>query len=191
VKYCWLIVGAALCFAGLSQAAEERWRNSNGTYNGLTSFGQSYHPGTLFIPASAQYPVFLNKAHFGFVTDNVSVQVKIWSATGSTIGSVLASFPATTSAWPTWTDVDVSGGFLVFPSDNFFISTNNPSMGPLGTSFRSAAPATFVGYHFISLNDTTWEPFNLYDWSIECTVETNYGTAVAPASLGRVKALYR
>jgi hypothetical protein len=86
MKYGVIIVVAALCLAGLSQAAEERWRNSNGSYNATTSFGGTYHPGTLFIPASGKYPVFLKKAHLGFVSGSVGVQVKIWSATGSTIG---------------------------------------------------------------------------------------------------------
>jgi hypothetical protein len=193
MKNGWLIVAAALCLAGLSQAAEERWRNSNGTYNAQTSFGESYHPGTLFIPASGKYPVCVKAAHLGFITGSLDVQVKIWSATGSTIGSVLGSFPATTATWPTWTDVDVSSGSFVFflPSNNFFISTNNPAMGPLGSSFRGSGPPTYSGYHFISRDDTSWSVHTTADWAIECTVETNYGTAVVPGSLGRVKALYR
>jgi len=191
MKYGVLIVVAALCVAGLSQAAEERWRNSDGNYNAYTSFGGTYHPGTLFIPASNKYPVFLKTAHFGFGTGSVGVQVKIWSATGSTIGSVLASFPATTSSWPTWTNVNVSGGNIVFSANNFFISTNNPQMGPLGSTFRgSGIPGKYPGYHYWSADDVSWRLWTTTDWAIECTVDTNY-TSVAPASLGRVKALYR
>ena len=191
MKYFVTILVLAVCLAGLSQAAEERWRNSNGTYNASTGFGGTYHPGTLFIPASSKYPVFLKKAHFGFNTGSVGVQVKIWSATGSTIGSVLASYPATTSRWPTWTDVDVSSGNHVFPSNNFFISTNNPQMGPLGSSFRgSGIPGNYQGYHFWSADDVSWRSWTTTDWAIECTVDTNH-TSIAPASVGRVKALYR
>jgi hypothetical protein len=190
VKYIVLLLALAVVFATFAGAAEERWRNSNGSYGAYTSFGGTYHPGTLFIPGSGKYPVFLKKAHFGFNSGSVSVQVKIWSATGSTIGSVLASYPATTSGWPTWTDVDVSSGNHVFPSNNFFISTNNPQMGPLGSSFRGAYPQTYSGYHYWSADDQSWRAWTTTDWAIECTVDTNY-TGIAPASLGRVKALYR
>ncbi len=190
MKYVVTITVLALCLAGLSQAAEERWRNSNGSYGAYTMFGGTYHPGTLFIPASGKYPVFLKKTHFGFNSGSVSVQVKIWSATGSTIGSVLASYPATTSAWPSWTDVDVSSSNHVFASNNFFISTNNPQMGPLGSPFRGAYPQTYPGYHYWSADDRSWRSWTTTDWAIECTVDTNY-SAIAPASLGRVKALYR
>lgn len=194
MKYGVIIVAAGLCLAGPSQAAEERWRNSNGTYNSTTHFGDTWHPGTLFIPPASKYPVFLKKAHFGFqnITSNsgsVGVQVKVWSATGSTIGSVIASFPATTSRWPTWTDVDVSSGSLVFSSNNFFISTNNPQMGPLGSRFKGA-DRTYPGYHYWSSDDRSWSVWTTTDWAIECTVETNY-PSVAPVSVGRVKALYR
>ena len=191
MKYVVTIMVFAVCLAGLSQAAEERWRNSNGSYGASTSFGGTWHPGTLFIPDSGKYPVFLKKAHFGFGTASVGVQVKIWSATGSTIGSVIASFPATTVAWPTWTDVDVSGGNIVFPANNFFISTNNPQMGPLGSSFRgSGIPGNYPGYHYYSADDLRWTLWTTTDWAIECTVDTNY-SGIAPASVGRVKALYR
>jgi hypothetical protein len=191
VRYMVVRLTFAMVFATFAGAAEERWRNSNGSYNATTGFGGSWHPGTLFIPPSGKYPVLLKKTHFGFGTGSVNVQVKIWSATGSTIGSVLASYPATTTAWPTWTDVDVSSGNHVFPSNNFFVSTNNPQMGPLGSSFRgSGIPGNYQGYHYYSQNDVSWVLWTTTDWAIECTVDTNY-TGIAPASLGRVKALYR
>lgn len=185
-----VIVGVSALCAALVNAAEVRMRYSNGNYNATTSFGGSYHPGTLFVPTSGQYPVYLKTAHFGFNSGGVSVQVKVWSATGSTIGSVIASFPATTSAWPSWTDVSLTSANIVITANNFFISTNNPSMGPLGSGFRGAYPQTYPGYHYWSSDDTSWLQWTTTDWAIECTVETNY-TSVAPASLGRVKALYR
>lgn len=190
MKYVVAILVLTVCLVGLSQAAEERWRNSNGSYGATTYFGGTYHPGTLFIPPSGKYPVFLQKTHFGFATGSVNVQVKIWSATGSTIGSVLASYPATTNTWPSWTDVDVSSGKHVFASNNFFISTNNPQMGALGSGFKGAYPQTYSGYHYWSADDQSWRAWTTTDWAIECTVDTNY-TGIAPASLGRVKALYR
>lgn len=179
----------AVCLAGLSSAAEVRIRYSNGNYNSYTMFGGSRHPGTLFTPRANQYPLLLKRGHFGFDAGNVAVQVKIWSAAGSVIGSVLASFPATTRAWPTWTDVDVSGANVVIKADNFFVSTNNPQMGPLGSPFRGANPIN-EGHHFWSADDVSWAVWPYTDWAIECTVETRY-VGIAPASLGRVKALYR
>ena len=105
MKYGVIIAVGVLCLASIAQAAEERWRYSNGDYNALTNFASSYHPGTLFTPDSGKYPIHLKTAHLGFFTASVPVQVKIWEAAGSTIGSVVASFPATTSAWPAWTNV--------------------------------------------------------------------------------------
>lgn len=179
----------AVCLAGLSSAAEVRMRYSNGNYNSYTIFGASRHPGTLFTPRANQYPLLVKQGHFGFDAGNVAVQVKVWSATGSVVGSVLASFPATTRAWPTWTDVDVSTAGVVIKADNFFVSTNNPQMGPLGSPFRGANPV-HVGHHFWSLDDRSWAVWPYTDWAIECTVETRY-VGIAPASLGRVRALYR
>ncbi len=178
------------CFADPSPAAEVRIRYSNGNYNSYTMFGGSHHPGTLFTPKANQYPVFVKTGHFGFDTGNVAVQVKVWRAAGSVVGSLLASFPATTRAWPTWTEVDLTGAHVVIVSGNFFLSTNNPQMGPLGSPFRGANP-TNVGHHFWSSDDRSWLPWTYTDWAIECTVETRYGTGVAPASMGRLKALYR
>jgi hypothetical protein len=189
MKYGVIIVVAALCLAGLSQAAEERWRNSNGIYNWTTYFGDTWHPGTVFKPTSGQYPVFLKKGYFGFRAGNVGVQVKVWSTTGNTPGSLLATFPVTTKVWPTWTDVDLSTAGIVISSANFFLSTNNPEMGPLGSTFKSAN-RTYPGYHYWSSDDRSWSVWPTSDWAIECTVETNY-PSVAPASVGRVKALYR
>ncbi len=180
----------AACLAGPSSAAEVRIKYSNGNYNSYTLFGGSRHPGTLFTPKANQYPVFVKTGHFGFDAGNVTVQVKVWSAAGSVVGSLLASFPATTRAWPAWTDVDVSGANVVVDAGNFFVSTNNPQMGPLGSPFRGANP-TNVGHHWWSADDRSWLLWNYTDWAIECTVETRYGSGVAPASLGRVRALYR
>ncbi len=191
MKY--LVIALALAFylASLSLAAEERWRYSNGNYNATTSFGGSYHPGTVFKPGSGQYPVFLKTAYFGFSSASVDVQVKVWTTTGDTPGSLIATFPVTTKSWPTWTDVDLSTAGIVIGSYNFFLSTNNPSMGPLGSSFRGAGiPGTYQGYHYWSATDTSWALWTTTDWAIECTVNTNY-SSIAPASLGRVKALYR
>ena len=191
MKYLVISLALGVCLAGLSSAAEERWRNSNGNYTARTSFGGSLHPGTVFKPASGKYPpVFLKTAFFGFYTGNVGVQVKVWSTTGNTPGSLLATFPATTKAWPNWTDVNVSTASIVIKADNFFLSTNNPQMGPLGAPFMGAYPQTYPGYHYISSDDKSWRTWTTTDWAIECLVDTNY-TSVAPASLGRVKALYR
>jgi hypothetical protein len=144
----------------------------------------------MFTPQNTEYPVFLKTAHFGFTSASVSVQAKIWGVTGSTIGSVIASFPATTSAWPSWTNVDLTGANIVLPSDNFLISTNNPQMGPLGSPFRGALPQTYAGHHWWSNDDVTWRQWTTTDWAIECTLDTNYGVGVAPSSMGRIKALY-
>ncbi len=164
---------------------------TGGAYNATTSFGGTYHPGTVFKPTSGQYPVFLKKGHFGFGRGSVGVQVKVWSTTGNTPGSLLATFPVTTSRWPTWTDVDISSASIVITANNFFLSTNNPQMGPLGDSFRGhGIPGKYPGYHYWSADDNSWRTWTTTDWAIECTVETNY-TGIAPASLGRVKALYR
>jgi hypothetical protein len=144
----------------------------------------------MFTPESGQYPVFLKTAHFGFSSSGVSVQAKVWEVTGSTVGSLIASFSATTSAWPAWTDVDLTGSNIVLPSDNFLISTNNPSMGPLGSGFRGVLPQSYSGHHWWSSNDTSWSAWSTSDWAIECTIDTNYNVDVAPSSIGRIKALY-
>ncbi len=190
MRYLAVALALALCLASLSSAAEIRMRYSNGNYSASTGFGGTYHPGTVFKPTSGQYPVFLKTGYFGFGRGSVGVQVKVWSTTGNTPGSLLATFPVTTKAWSTWTDVDLSTAGIVISSANFFLSTNNPQMGPLGSSFRGAYPQTYAGYHYWSANDTSWLSWTTTDWAIECTVETNY-TGIAPASLGRVKALYR
>lgn len=122
---------------------------------------------------------------------NVGFNVAYYGATGSTPASLLASFPVTTKPWPTWTDVDLTTAGIVIASNNFFLSTNNPSMGPLGDSFKGhGIPGKYPGYHYWSADDKSWRTWTTTDWAIECTVETNY-TGIAPASLGRVKALYR
>jgi opacity protein-like surface antigen len=191
MKYLVITLALAFCLASLSSAAEVRMRYSNNNYNATTSFGGTWHPGTVFKPTSSQYPVFVKTGHFGFGTANVGVQVKVWSTTGNTPGSLLATFPVTTKAWPTWTDVDLTSAGIVIGSYNFFLSTNNPQMGPLGSSFRgSGIPGNYQGYHYYSSNDTSWTLWIITDWAIECTVDTNY-VGIAPASLGRVKALYR
>jgi hypothetical protein len=191
MKYFVIALVLAFCLASLSSAAEVRMKYSDSNYNYYTSFGGTYHPGTVFKPTSGQYPVFLKTGHFGFHRSNVGVQVKVWSTTGNTPGSLLATFPVTTKAYPTWTDVNISTASIVIKADNFFLSTNNPQMGPLGVPFRgSGIPGKYQGYHYWSANDTSWLLWTTTDWAIECTVDTNY-VSVAPASLGRVKALYR
>jgi hypothetical protein len=191
MRYFVLALALALCLATLSSAAEVRMRYSNGNYNATTSFGGSWHPGTVFKPESGQYPVFLKTGHFGFGTASVGVEVKVWKTTGNTPGTLVASFPVTTSAWPVWTDVNLTSANIVVTADNFFLSTNNPQMGPLGSSYRgSGIPGNYQGYHYYSSNDTSWSSWTTTDWAIECTVETNY-SGIAPASIGRVKALYR
>jgi hypothetical protein len=189
-KYAWLLI-IVLTVAVAASAAEVRWRYSNNTYNATTSFGGTYHPGTNFVPGSSDYPVRLKTAHFGFGGSGVTVMVKVWASTGTTPGSILASFPSvTTSTYPTWTDVDLTGTPIIIPSNNFFLSTNNPAMGPLGVGFRGAMPATYTTSHFWSSNDASWSSWTTSDWAIEATVDTNYGVGVAPSSLGRVKAIY-
>ncbi len=191
MRYFVIALALTLCVASLTLAAEERWRYSNNNYNATTSFGGSWHPGTVFKPSSGQYPVFLKTLHYGFGTANVSVEARVWATTGNTPGSLIASFPVTTKAWTAWTDVDVSSSNIVIASDNFFLSTNNPQMGPLGASFRgSGIPGNYQGYHYYSQDDKSWNSWTTTDWAIECTVNTNY-SGIAPASLGRVKALYR
>ena len=195
MRYLAVALALALCLASLSSAAEVRMRYTGGLYSATTSFGGTWHPGTVFKPTSGQYPVFLKKGHFGFGRGSVSVQVKVWSTTGNTPGSLLATFPVTTKAFgnpstPTWTDVDISTAGIVISSANFFLSTNNPQMGPLGASFKGAYPQRYSGYHYWSADDNSWRTWTTTDWAIECTVETNY-SGIAPASLGRVKALYR
>jgi hypothetical protein len=188
-KYAWLVI-VLLCAAGIATASETRIRYSNGTYGATTYFGGTNHPGTLFTPTGSQYPVYIIYAHYGFASANVEVQAKIWSATGSTPGSVLASFITTTKAYPTWTDVEVRSAVSPINSGNFFISTNNPGGGALGVGFKGAYPQTFPGHHFISQNDSSWSNWSTTDWAIECTIDDAY-TAVRPASLGRLKALYK
>ncbi len=191
MKYLVLVLTLITAAAVVASAAETRMYYSNGNYNASTSFGGTWHPGTLFKPTGGQYPMLLKTGWYGFGSASVSVQMKIWSATGSTVGSLLASFPATTKAWPTWTDVDFTSANVVVSADNFFLSTNNPGGGALGSSFRgSGIPGNYPGYHYYSQNDTSWVSWTTTDWAIECTVDTNY-SSVQPSSLGRVKALYR
>lgn len=195
MRYLVIALALVVCLASLSSAAVVRMRNSNNYYGATTYFGGSGHPGTVFKPGSGLYPIFLKTGHFGFATANVGVQVKVWSTTGNTPGSLLATFPVTTKAFgspsnPVWTDVDLATANITITANNFFLSTNNPQMGPLGSGFKGAYPQTYPGYHYYSSNDTSWSNWTVTDWAIECTVETNY-VGIAPASLGRVKALYR
>ena len=196
MRYLVVALALAVCFASLSSAAEVRMRYSDGNYRATTWFGGSGHPGTVFKPTSGQYPVFLKTAYFGFQTGSVTVQVKVWSTTGNTPGSLLATFPATTKAFGSppnvvWTDVDLTTAGIVIEADNFFLSTNNPKMEPLGSGFKgSGIPGKYPGYHYISADDISWRSWTTTDWAIECLVDTKH-VSVAPASLGRVKALYR
>lgn len=148
-------------------------------------------PGTLFTPTAGQYPLLLKRAHIYFGDRGYPMEVKVWSAAGSVVGSVLASFAVTSEMYPTWTEVDVGGAGLVVRSDNFFISTNDRPGLDLKPLMVCDYPGAFAGHHFISWDDVTWQLQTSYDFSIECTVETNYDIGVAPASLGRVRALFR
>lgn len=184
-----LLVSAAALSAALAGGEEVRMRYSNGIYNERFYWIQYAHPGTLFTPTAEQYPVLLKTAHFGFEAGGAEVRVKIWSATGSTPGSVLASFGFLTLAWPAWTDVDVEASKIVIEADNFFLSSDAPGR-EFFVTFRGATPRRYPGHHFTSQDDVTWREAYA-DWAIECTVDTKYGIGVAPASLGRVRALYR
>jgi len=104
------------------------------------------------------------------------------------VGPLLASFQAQTKAYPTWTDVDVSGAGLIVAADNFFISANDAGAQTFAADMVCDWPGAFPGRHFYSGDDISWLPTSEFDYSIECTVETALG--VAPASLGRVKALF-
>jgi len=190
MKYIVVLALLVVVLATASLAADLRMYYSNGNYNASTSFGGTYHPGTIFKPTSGQYPVFLERAYYGFGSAGVQVQAKVWNATGSTPGSVLASFLVNTLAWPTWTEVDLTGSNLIINADYFFLSTNNPGGGALGVSYRGSMPSNYSGYHFWSSNDSSWASWTTTDWAIECLVDTGY-SSVQPASLGRVKALYR
>jgi hypothetical protein len=160
-------------------------------YNVEMGFRETLHPGTLFTPTAGQYPLLLKRAHIYFGDRGYPMEVKVWSAAGSVVGSVLASFAVTSEMYPTWTEVDVGGAGLVVRSDNFFISTNDRPGLDLKPLMVCDYPGAFAGHHFISWDDVTWQLQTSYDFSIECTVETNYDIGVAPASLGRVRALFR
>jgi hypothetical protein len=175
----------------VASGEEVRLYYSRQRYNVEMGFSGSLHPGTLFTPAGGQYPVFLKRAHIYFGDRGYPMEVKVWSAVGSVVGSVLASFSITTEMYPTWTDVDISPARVVVAADNFFISANDRSSRDMRPVMVCDYPGAFGGYHFVSWDDVTWQLQTVYDFSIECTVETNYGIGVAPASLGRVKTLFR
>jgi hypothetical protein len=178
--------------ASVAPGEEVRLYYSRQRYNVEMGFSGAIHPGTLFTPAAEQYPVFLKRVHIYFGDRGYPVDVKVWSAAGSVVGSVLASFPVTTEMYPTWTEVDVGGaGVLVREGNNFFVSTNDRTGRDMRPLMVCDYPGAYGGHHFISADDETWQLQTIYDLSIECTVETNYDIGVAPASLGRVKALYR
>jgi hypothetical protein len=182
----------AACLAESAAGGEEvRLFYSRQRYNVEMGFRESLHPGTLFTPTAGQYPLLLKRAHIYFGDRGYPMEVKVWSAAGSVVGSVLASFPATTEMYPTWTNVDLSGAGLVIRADNFLVSANDRASHDMKPVMVCDYPGAFAGHHFISPDDVTWELQTLFDFSIECTVETNYDVGVAPASLGRVKALYR
>jgi hypothetical protein len=179
----------AACAATLAAGLEVRMRYSNGNYNERFFWIQYAHPGTLFTPEGGEYPVLLKRAHFGFEAGGVEVRVKIWSATGSTPGTVLASYYILTDPWPRWTDVDVEASKIIIEADNFFLSADTPGR-EFFVTFRGATPRQYPGHHFTSQDDIKWVEAYA-DWAIECTVDTQYGIGVAPASLGRVRALHR
>ncbi|NIT35658.1 MAG: hypothetical protein GTN49_04025 [candidate division Zixibacteria bacterium] len=189
MKYRVVALSLLVCVASLSTAAEVRIRYSNGIYNSRFFWIQYAHPGTLCTPSAGQYPVLLKTAHFGFEVGNAEVRVKIWSATGSTPGTVLASFYILTDPWPRWTDVSLEESKIIVNANNFFISSDT-LWREFFVTFRGAMPRQYPGHHFTSQDDIKWVEAYA-DWAIECTVDTNYGIGVAPASLGRVKALYR
>jgi hypothetical protein len=189
MRYPTLAFGVLFCLAGVAAGEEVRMRYSTGTYNSRFFWIQYAHPGSLFTPSAEQYPVLLKTAHFGYEVGNAEVRVKVWSATGSKPGMVLASFYILTNGWPSWTDVDVEASKIVIEADNFFLSTDAPGR-EFFVTFRGATPRQYPGHHFTSQDDVTWVEAYA-DWAIECTVDTNYGIGVAPASLGRIKALYR
>jgi hypothetical protein len=175
----------------VASGEEVRLYYSRQRYNVEMGFQGTIHPGTLFTPAVEQYPVFLKRVHIYFGDRGYPVEVKVWSAAGSVVGSVLASFPVTTEMYPTWTDVDVSGAGVVIRGDNFFVSTNDRAACDMKPVMVCDYPGAYGGHHFISADDRTWQLQNIYDFSIECTVETNYDIGVEPATLGRLRALYR
>jgi hypothetical protein len=183
-----VLLSLTALLAAAAAAEEVRLRYSNGEYNGRCTWISTAHPGTLFTPEAGQYPLFLKTAHFGFEADGAEVEIKVWSATGSTPGSVLASFGFLTQKWPTWTDVDLKSYKIVIADENFFVSSNGRGSSTFPT-FRMATPRQYPSHHFTSTDDQTWKE-SYSDWAIECTVETNSDIGVAPASLGRVKALY-
>ncbi len=184
-----LALAALACLAAVAAAEEVRMRYSTGTYNSRFFWIQNAHPGSLFTPSAEQYPVLLKTAHFGFDAGGVEVRVKVWSATGSKPGAVLASYYILTDPWPQWTDVDLEASKILVKADNFFLSTDAPGR-EFFVVFRGATPRQYPGHHFTSQDDVTWVEAYA-DWAIECTVDTKYGIGVAPASLGRVRALYR
>jgi hypothetical protein len=184
-----LALSVAALSAALAAGEEVRMRYSNGEYNARFFWIQYAHPGTLFTPTAEQYPVLLKAAHFGFDAGGVEVRVKVWSAVGSTPGSVLASYYILTDPWPRWTDVDLEASKIVIEADNFFLSSDAPGR-EFFVTFRGATPRRYPGHHFTSQDDVTWREAYA-DWAIECTVDTKYGIGVAPASLGRIRALYR
>jgi hypothetical protein len=183
------ILSAAVCLAAAAGGKEVRLRYSNGEYNSRFFWIQYAHPGTLFTPSAEQYPLLLKTAHFGFDAGGAEVRVKVWSATGSTPGSVLASYNILTDPWPRWTDVDLEASKIIVTADNFFLSSDAPGR-EFFVVFRGATPRQYPGHHFTSQDDIKWVEAYA-DWAIECTVDTEYGIGVAPASLGRVRALYR
>lgn len=183
------VLAGVLAAAALAPAAEIRMRYSDGNYNSRFYWIQYAHPGTLFTPEAGQYPVLLKTAHLGFASANDEVRLKVWSATGSTPASVLASSYFVTSAWPAWTDVDLTEYNLLLPQGNFFLSSDT-LWREFFSTFMGATPRQYPGHHFTSQDDASWREAYA-DWAIECTVETNFGIGVAPASFGRIKALYR
>ncbi|UCH79115.1 MAG: hypothetical protein JSU81_03975 [Candidatus Coatesbacteria bacterium] len=182
----------AACLAEVAAGAEEvRLYYSRQRYNVEVGFSGTLHPGTLFTPTAEQYPLLLKRAHIYFGDRGYPMDVKVWSATGSVVGSVLASFALTTEMYPTWTEVDLSGAGVIIRADNFFVSTADRANRDMRPVMVCDYPGAYGGHHFISWDDVAWQLQTTYDFSIECTVETNYDVGVVPASLGRVKALFR
>jgi hypothetical protein len=85
--------------------------------------------------------------------------------------------------------VDLSASKIIVERRDFFLSTDDP-YHEFFVAFRGATPRQYPGHHFGSQDDIKWVEAYC-DWAIECTVDTEYGIGVPPASLGRVRALFR
>jgi hypothetical protein len=183
----WATVGVAVGAAAAS-AATERLRFSNGNYNGTGAF-PSYWPATAFNADAGKYPLYAKQAHFRFRWGGYHVVVKLWDCAGATPASVVASFDATTQAYPAWTDVDMTSAHAVFDDGYFAISVKDRDAPRLSANLRVSSAGLYHGHHLYTANESRWFVDD-YDYAIECTTGTRYGIGVAPASWGKMKALF-